>query len=374
MRYFLTRIATVILCCLALKGQAFGATAIGHVSVDRASFNPTAGEAVVLTIAFLRPGRASVAVVDRDGFLVRRLATEQPVSGSASFKWDGRDVHSVPVADEAYSFRIEWRGHGAQEIWFPADRPSELTAIDVRYFDRRSGTLAYTLPRASRVHIQAGTAIIHSKQGTADGPVLKTIVNREPRVAGAIAEHWNGFDESGAVFVADLENFAVAIAAAPLPEDAVITYGNRHVRFVDEALTRTGTSLFRHNRGAGRHHGGLTTLNDVSPELTIEPIDATWSAADKIWIVHGRVLRARLSFKGPTATTFLRQPARVFRFIDGQQIGQAVRGSDVVEVPLRPEGTTQRISINWQSDWGPLAANTVLVRCALPLAKVRGAR
>src|SRR4051794_8546016 len=215
MRHELTRTATLLVYFLAFSATTFGAPAIGRVSVDRASFNPTAGETIVLTIAFLRPGRASVSVVDRDGFLVRQLTTEQAVSGNASFKWDGRGVHGVAVADEAYSFRIEWRDHATQEIWFPADRPSELTAITVRYFDRRSGTLAYTLPRASRVHIQAGTAIFRSKHGAAEGPVMKTIVNREPRVAGAIAEHWSGFDESGAVYVPDLENFAVAIAAAP---------------------------------------------------------------------------------------------------------------------------------------------------------------
>src|ERR1700682_914579 len=53
---------------------------IRSVEVDRQSLNVAAGETVTVTIAFERRGHASVVVVDRDGYPVRTLAKELPVS------------------------------------------------------------------------------------------------------------------------------------------------------------------------------------------------------------------------------------------------------------------------------------------------------
>src|SRR2546430_2113506 len=47
--------------------------AIGSVSLKRETFNPKAGETVDLAVTFRKAGRASVQVVDRDGFSVRTI-------------------------------------------------------------------------------------------------------------------------------------------------------------------------------------------------------------------------------------------------------------------------------------------------------------
>lgn len=267
-------------CLFTLPLIADPPSAIRGVLLKQETFNPKAGETVNLTVTFQKVGFASVQVVDRDGFVVRTIDARRPVQGSCSFAWDGRDGTGRVVADEAYSFRIEWADAKSRELWFPADHPSTPVSIPPRYFDRRSGTLAYTLPRASRVHIQAGSAVFDAQGKAIDGPVMKTIVNRGPRSGGMIAEHWNGFDDRGGVFVADLEGFAIAIAAAPLADGTVIAYGNRERTFVAEAAKRHGVSVFSHRHAASEHHGGLTTLDDVSPSLQIEPMNATWSASE----------------------------------------------------------------------------------------------
>jgi hypothetical protein len=192
---------------------------------------------------------------------------------------------------------------------------------------------------------------------------MRTIVNREPRTRGLIAEHWTGFDESGAIFIADLKDFVVAIAATPLPANSIITFGNSKIRFVDTVAARRGNSLFTHHEHNG-HHFGLTTLDDVSPSLRIEPLNATWSAADRTWILRSREdLRLRLTVEGPSAAAFRRHPATVERFVDGRRIGaEARKTSDVVTVPITSGGGAQRVSINWNSTWGPVAANTIQVK------------
>jgi hypothetical protein len=71
----------------------------------------------------------------------------------------------------------------------------------------------------------------------------------------------------------------------------------------------------------------------------------------------------RVSVDGPTATTFRKHPATIERFIDGRRLGDVQRKrSDLVEIPLEKRSDIQRVSINWNSDWGPVAANTIQVR------------
>jgi hypothetical protein len=218
---------------------------IRSVNVDRRSLNVAAAESATITIGFGQAGRASVVIVDRDGYPVRVLLDAQPASGSVTLHWDGRDDSGRFVADEAYSLKIDWRGPGGTDTYFPANEPAAMSAIEVRSYDRRAATLAYNLSRPSRVHIRAGTAAVDPKTKKLVGPVMKTLVNREPRVSGTIADHWNGYDESGRIFVPDLEDFVVAIAATPLPENSIIKLDNRQRRFVDTLSLRRGASLFR---------------------------------------------------------------------------------------------------------------------------------
>ncbi|MEK6373629.1 MAG: FlgD immunoglobulin-like domain containing protein [Acidobacteriota bacterium] len=363
MRRFLA--VAFALMCAEVTATAGPTHVIRSAKVDRSSLNVAAHEVVTFTVDFAQPGVASVGVVDRDGYVVRTLAKAQPVSaGPVSFGWDARDDSGEFVADEAYSFKVDWRGTGGTDSYFPADAQVPMTTIDARSYDRRTATLSYTLPRPSRVHVQAGTAVLDPKTKELVGPVMKTIVNREPRVAGAIAEHWSGFDESGAIFIPDLENFVVAIAASPLPENSVSTFGNRKHAFVETLAARRGPSLLT-RRDHGEHHAGLTTVDDTSPQLIIEPLNAIWSAADRTWILTGKdALRLRLSVKGPTAAAFRAQPAKIFRFVDGRQIATAspTTKDGVIAVPLDARGGVRRVSVNWRSEWGPLAANTIQIR------------
>lgn len=339
---------------------------IRSVTVSQTSLNVAAREVTTIAIGFAQPGTVTVVLVDRDGYPVRTLAKAQPVGTTASFGWDGRDDRGEVVPDEAYSFRIEWHGSRRSDAYFPADEPAPpMQRIDARSYNRRTATLSYVLPRASRVHIQAGTAVPDLVTKQPAGLTMKTVVNREPRAAGTIAEHWTGFDESGAIFIPDLKDFIVAIAATPLPENSVITFGNAAHRFIDTIAHRRGATLFTH-REHGSHHSGLPTADDVSPSLKIEPLNAVWLAPEHVWVMSGSdALRLRVSVGGPTAAAFRKHPATVERFIDGRRLGDAARKtSDVLDVPLDSRSDVQRVSVNWNSDWGPVAANTILVRRA----------
>ena len=88
--------------------------------------------------------------------------------------------------------------------------------------------------------MQAGIAPVDSKTGKRSGPVLKTLVNREPRPARAVIQNWNGLDETGSYYIPDLPGFAMSVAATSLPENAILAVGNSTVTFLERARRRTG--------------------------------------------------------------------------------------------------------------------------------------
>jgi hypothetical protein len=359
------RVAVAIAICLltAVRGKA--ASVVTTVSTTRTSMNPSLGESMQLTVGLAKAGAVTIHIIDRDGFPVRMLASAlEAAQGENRWSWDGRDESGQIVPDEAYSFHVEWSRGAEREIYFPANAPAHLTAVDAEYYSPRSGTIVYTLPVASRVHLQAGVASKNPKSGVMEGPVMKTVVNREPRAAGRIAEAWSGFDESGLVKIADLRDFVLAVATMPLPANSIITYGNRQRAFAESALTRKGRTFFS-SMNKGSHHAGLTVLEDISPAMRIEPLNATWSAEHRAWIVKERALRLRVSLTGPSAATFAAQKGQLQHFVDGKLISKMSRPASypaIVEIRLPPANGIRSVSLNWQSEFGAVAANTIQVK------------
>lgn len=351
---------------LLFSAASVMASVIEHAAVSRSTMNPTLGDVVSLTATFARAGSVTVQVVDRDGFPTRFLAQSVPTPrGSMTFSWDGRDEQGDIVADEAYSFRIDWSDASSHETYFPADSVAPMKSVDAEYYAARTATLAYELPVPSRIHLQAGVGIKNPKTGAYEGPVMKTIVNREPRAAGRIAEPWNGLDESGRLHVADMKDFVIAIAATPLPESSVITFGNRKRTFAHDALSRRGRSLFTHPAKSHIHHAGLAVLDDISPRMVLQPLNASWSPTDGEWRTNGRTLRVRVSLEGPAAPTFARHPGKMFRFVDGKLVAMTGRPDDYpAELSIRLDKAVdaQVVSVNWRSDYGAVAANSLRVR------------
>ncbi len=266
---------------------------IRDVSISKGFFNPTLGQKIELSFSLGRPGSVTVLVLDRDGFLVRTLAKDKPAkSGKQSLIWDGRGEKGEIVPDEAYSFKVDLSDKkGETQTYFPANNSAQEFSVKASYYDRRGGILAYKLPKPSRVHIQAGVARIDPETKEPKGPVLKTVVNREPRAGGSVVEAYDGMDESGTIRVSELPNFVMAIAATALPESSVITVGNRRVRFLDHASKRGGRSLFSFSVSDHHHHQGLAALEDSSPALRLTPRNASWLPSERLWRIQEKRLR-----------------------------------------------------------------------------------
>lgn len=338
------------------------ATAHGTVLTDLkaapAFFNPSLKQTATLSFSLSAPATLSARVVDRDGVPVRSLASKASyTAGAHKLTWDGRVEDGTIVPNEAWSFRLDVTSAGVSETYFPAEQTAPMYEVSGVVYDRSGGRLRYVLPKPSRVHLQAGTATVDPESKKVTGPVLRTIVNREPRPSGAVIEYWNGYDESGGIAVAELPNFVTAVAATPLPENSVITVGSRGKAFIDTLASRKVSSLLPRRAGLHAHHEGLTSAEDVTPQMTMALSPAT--NQNGRWQADGRraiVVRGEVS--GSTTTDFVRQHGEVLLFVDGKLVRTQPGRKAIFEVPLAVKDLLPGdhvIAINWVSPHGPTA-------------------
>jgi hypothetical protein len=352
---------------------------VRDVTVDPPFFNTAVKQFSTITFFAGVAGTAQVSILDRDRFPIRTLTPRKVTPGLASFTWDGRDDSGTIVPDEAWNVRIELAG----EVYDPSlDFHPIAEDPQPRIYSRADGILSYTLQRPSRVHIEAGQATQNPKSGHSDGPILKTIVNREPRVGGAVIEKWNGYDESGTIRVSDLPNFAVAVLATSLPDNSIVTRGNRRESFLDYAARRRpAAALVARKRAAPvQHHAGLDAFEDRSPSLRLTS-SASWDAESRAYTASSAV-RLEMKIEGANAAHFLMQPARMSVYVDDKRVLTRDNPSSPLTLSIPAETLTpgeHRIAVNWGSDYGPAAANSFRLHVgsrATPadVARVQGVR
>jgi hypothetical protein len=327
------------------------------VTTTPAFFNPVIGQSAQIRLSTPRPGNVTVEILDRDRFVVRTLGAV-PIDKETVVRWDGKDDAGEVVPDEAYAVRARYAGGGSELVYDPgSDFQPQPISIDSTSYSRVDGVLSYRLERPSRVHIQTGQARPVAS-GPAQGPVLRTIVDRAPRAGGAVIESWNGMDESGKVYIPDLQHFVVAALAVPLPESSLITVGNRHVSFTDYARRHRAATFTRPRRlaaAAHAHHQGLNAFEDRSPRLALRPAKG---ADSPVWASGtGEGLAFSIQLDEDTAPFFLSQPNSLEVFFDVDRVSRVECRANPCRVRLPasqvPRGR-HRLGVNWSSELGPV--------------------
>ncbi|MDI6793328.1 MAG: hypothetical protein QME81_10745 [bacterium] len=140
--------------------------------------------------------------------------------------WDGKDTEGQLVPDEAYFFTIEAVDKkGSIEIYdptiFSGGEEHDITEAPI---DSVSGTINYRLPKMARVMIRLGIS---------GGSLLKTLVDWKPRLAGEVTEYWNGKDQDNLFDLQNHPRFKMIITYFSLPENSVITYGNKKLTYFE---------------------------------------------------------------------------------------------------------------------------------------------
>jgi hypothetical protein len=242
--------------------------------VSNASFNPSRGDDVTISYELSQASKVTVKVFDPDGGLVRSLVSHaERKIGKNEEVWDGRDDDGKPVPNEAFGFTIETdRGGVYDPTTFSGGVVDDITSAR---FDREAGTVVYQLPEASRVLIRLGVK---------HGPMLKTLVDWEPRVEGSIIEYWDGRDEDNLILLREHGDFTALITHVSLPDATVIAYGNSDETYRDYKLGRGKERPQKPERP-----------REPDPEFRLRPenlVPPAWATAPRVQLSFPRLERA----------------------------------------------------------------------------------
>ncbi len=230
LRYTILRMAAAML-SLLLSPYAAAApvAAIGDYASE--SFSPVRGESFSIPVHVNDPAKVKAIKVEirsSDDDLMRTLAIVEitPDTTDYAVKWDGRDDADSVVPDEAYSPVIIVTMQSDETLTIAARGTSG--GEEVYDFEKtiRPGVIEYSLPAASRMLVRSGIK---------NGPMLRTLIDWQPRTAGFHAERWNGRDKDDVVAIEQNPDVGYLIVGYQLPDHVIITHGNssesyRHYR------------------------------------------------------------------------------------------------------------------------------------------------
>ncbi len=188
----------------------------------KTSFSPVRGERFAIPFTVEKWDaikKVDIEIRTSDNDFIRRLSFNGFKKDKLNYeiKWDGRDKNKKLVPNEVYYpvFTITNNNGKKERI----DRRITSGGEELYDFEKkiRAGVVEYTLPSASRVLIRTGIK---------NGPMLRTIIDWEPRTAGFHAERWNGMDMDNVIAIERNPKVGHLIIGYKLPDYSIITYGN----------------------------------------------------------------------------------------------------------------------------------------------------
>lgn len=297
------------------------------VSVSPTSFNPTLKKNVEVEVSAPAGYHAKVTMNDAHGLAVRTLF-EGDVKPELKLTWDGKDDSGIVVPDEAYyPMVVAFMGKDSLLYNPPLISGGETFTITDAEVNMENGTIGYTLKENARIMIRAG-----EKKGL----MLRSIVHCAPRLKGSVTEYWSGKDPDNLLSTDDLENWVLIIAGYSLPENTVITYGNKDVAYNDYFLKRfpdkvktlefpTTTRQFMDSlSAAGRivnMHFTYPLSKDHAPNLVIDFPNSKDTTENGIPVLQG-LQRAYLDIDPDDKLFHRDQQFELCFFIDGKFISE----------------------------------------------------
>ena len=218
MRNLLLSIVAVLVTGVSSLSQADPLVEVG--AYESQSFSPSNGESFAIPLTLTSPddvGKLEVEIRTQDGDVVSKIPVEAIESADLTVIWDGKDNTGRVVPNEAYSPLIILTRKNGDVVKID---PGEGTGGEEVYkFEKtiNTGSIEYDLPVASRMLIRSGIR---------NGPMLRTILDWEPRTSGFHAERWNGMDGDGIAVLEQMPEIGYLIMGYRLPDHAIITYGN----------------------------------------------------------------------------------------------------------------------------------------------------
>jgi hypothetical protein len=313
---------------------------LSDIQIMSSSFNPSRGEKVRISYTLSDDAKVSVHVYDPDlGLIATLMGNELQKSGRQEAVWDGKDMKGEVVPDEAYFFTINAADlKGMQEVYdptiFSGGIEHDIVKADIH---PETNTITYLMPEMGRVQIRLG---IHS------GPLFRSLVDWEPRVAGEITEYWNGKDADDLIELREHPRFKMVVTYFTFPENSVITYGNEKIKFreykrrlsqiqpVKEKMER-----IKPNGKISLHYEQLR-VNDYCPKMRMTFLKGQQELKEEMPVIKGKTI-VRVELDEKDNSYFTNQKYEICFFIDGEFYAEEEAGYSPLNWIWNPDNSQE---------------------------------
>ncbi|WP_461393530.1 FlgD immunoglobulin-like domain containing protein [Deferrisoma sp.] len=280
--------------------------------MSKQTLNPARGETMEVGYRLGFPADVTLNVYDPDWHRVRTMTRPGQQPGPGSFSWDGKDDAGRILPDEAYFFTLLARGRdGETAVYDPTSfsggNERDITSATV---DSVKRTISYRLPFPARVLIRLGLE---------GGPLLRTLVDWQPRPAGMVTEYWDGKDEDGLISLWDEKKFKMIITCYQLPENSVILYGNKNMGYV-EYVRMAGDLPKKPDRGSLEEvspHYRMSRITDRSPRVKLSFSPMEGRVDDGAIVLRDRTI-VNVDLDEESRKLFRDQQFEIVFFLDGR--------------------------------------------------------
>ncbi len=201
---------------------------IRHVQHDTAYLHESGKDQLNISFEITEPASVTLNIYDARDLLIRSIDSDPSMEkGRHTLRWDGKDNLSVKVPAGIYRYTIDAKSTADEIVTYDL---SELTGgnnVRVREikWNEKKHSVDYILPGDSLVGIRIGL-----ENG---GPLMKTLLDWEPRRGGANSEKWDGFDSSGVINLGKHPRRVIGVTAFRLSDNSIIVGSQFKPNWID---------------------------------------------------------------------------------------------------------------------------------------------
>lgn len=223
-------IATVLMAPVA-------ALEISSVAVDQSVVSLSSPKGFGLRFKIDTAADVSLNLYDVRELLVKQVRLGQLKKGEHVASWDMKDAAGIQVPPGVYHYTLSARS---------GDETVQYDLTEITGHDAIGGLEVKWLPESKRIRYSlSAPALVGIRAGIADrGPLLKTLVNWEPRPSGVHEEPWDGMDASAVLDLSSHPNLVLAGLGIRLPDNCLFIEAASAT-----ATARTGAVTYERDAG-----------------------------------------------------------------------------------------------------------------------------
>jgi len=333
-----------------------------EVSVDKSSFNPSAGEKIGIGFRLKESATVTLKIYDFDYHMVIPLAENEVLEKGRHIRhWNGRNLRGTIVPDESYFFTIEAQRGDKRELYNPRSFSGGIAhEIERVTIDSENGQVGYHMPENGRVFMRAG---IHK------GPLLAIPVDWEPRCKGWNMERWDGRDQDGLRLLWKHPRFRIRTSYFTLPENTIMTRGNSNMSYLDYKRSREQGASLKSSAVSRSRSVLLSPLYDAGLRFTKSPsLDISFPEAltdETGFPVLGDHIRVEVSFNREWRELLASKQYEIYYYLDDRFLTEDPGVRLPYETVLEAGGFAPGIhilSVNLMSPKGQFAVKSVKLK------------